>query len=458
MAAGDGFTHPYVPNAAPEARRHMLKSLGVESVDDLYAAVPEALRLKGLLDLPEPLPGEADLRRHVETILAKNRNTKDLLSFLGGGCARHYVPAISDEIAGRGEFLTAYGGGPYSDHGKGQAIFEFQSLLGELVGFEAVSPPTYDWGAAADSAALMACRITGRSEILVPRHISPDRLSQMKGFVKPFATIGEVGQDPMTGLLDIADLKAKLSDKTAAVYVENPAFLGAIETGIEAIVEAAHKAGALAIVGVDPISLGILAAPADYGADIVVGDIQPLGIHLLGGGGCAGFIAARDEERFVMQFPSILISAAPAAGGGYGFAWSTTERTSYDTRHEATDYYGTTQWLWAIAAAVYLSLMGPDGMRELGTGIMQRARYAAAAIDKLQGYAVPALAGSFFKEFVVDMSATGKPVDAVNAALLETGILGGSALDETRALYCVTELHTKDDIDRLVAALKEAAR
>ena len=177
----------------------------------------------------------------------------------------------------------------------------------------------------------------------------------------------------MTGLLDMNDLTAKLSNETAAVYVENPAFLGAIETQVAAIAEAAHGGGALAIVGVDPISLGVLAAPADYGADIVVGDIQPLGVHMLGGGGCAGFIATRDEERFVMEFPSILMSAAPAAGGGYGFAWSTTERTSYDTRHDATDYYGTTQWLWAIAAAVYLSLMGPQGMRDVGLGIMQRA-------------------------------------------------------------------------------------
>jgi glycine dehydrogenase subunit 1 len=458
MESNTGFTHPYVPNAAPAPRRRLLDALGLDTIDELYAAVPDALRLKGRLDLPDALPGEADLRRHVETILAKNRNCGDLLSFLGGGCARHYVPAICDEITGRGEFLTAYGGGPYSDHGKGQAIFEFQSLLGELVGMDAVSPPTYDWGAAADSAALMACRITGRSEILVPSQTSPDRLSQMRGFVKPFATMTEIDQDPMTGLLDLADLMSKLSGDTAAVYVENPAFLGAIETQVAAIVEAAHGAGALAIVGVDPISLGVLAAPADYGADIVVGDIQPLGIHMLGGGGCAGFIATRDEERFVMEFPSILISAAPATGGGYGFAWSTTERTSYDTRHEATDYYGTTQWLWAIGAAVYLSLMGPDGMRELGTGIMQRARYAATAIDALPGLAVPALGASFFKEFVVDMNATGKSVDEINAALLERGILGGSALDRRRALYCVTEMHTKADIDRLVDGLKEVCQ
>ena len=458
MGSGDGFTHPYVPNAAPAPRRRLLDALGLRTIDELYAAVPEALRFKGRLDLPDALPGEADLRRHVETILAKNRNCSELLSFLGGGCWQHYVPAICDEITGRGEFLTAYGGGPYSDHGKGQAIFEFQSLLGELVGMEAVSPPTYDWGAAANSAALMACRLTGRSEILVPRHISPDRLSQMRGFVKPFARIAEVAQDPMTGLIEMADLKAKLSVDTAVIYVENPAFLGAIETQVAALTEAAHGVGALAIVGVDPISLGVLAAPAEYGADIVVGDIQPLGVHMLGGGGSAGFIATPDEERFVMEFPSVLISAAPATGGGYGFAWSTMERTSYDTRHDATDFYGTTQWLWAIGAAVYLSLMGPDGMREMGLGIMQRARYAATSIAALPGFAVPALDGSLFKEFVVDVAGTGKTVKEINAALLERGILGGFDLDAHRALTCVTEIHTKDDIDRLVGALREVCQ
>ncbi len=463
---GEGFVHPYVPNAASGPRRKLLEAIGVADVMELYAAIPEALRVKGPLDLPPALPGERDLRRHLEEIVARNRACDGAwLNFRGAGCAHHYVPAIVDEIVHRGEFLTAYGGGPYSDHGKNQALFEYQSLMGELVGMEVVSAPTYDAGAAADSAAAMACRLTGRSGILVPETMSADRRTQMRGFVKPFATVETVARDAATGLLDRADLRAKLSLETGAVVIESPSYLGQIETAAAEIAGMAHAAGAMVVACVDPISLGVLAAPADYGADLAVGDLQPLGIHMYAGGGNAGFIASRDDPRIVAEYPTMLFSITPGRdSGGFGFAWSTMERTSYDTRHEATDYYGTTQWLWGIAAAVYLVLMGPQGMAELGRGIMQRARYAAERIDALPGLAVPHLERPFFKEFVVDFAASGKTVVDVNAALLEAEIHGGKDLSGEfpalgqAALYCVTERHGKADIERLVAALAEALR
>ena len=463
---GDGFTHPYVPNAAPEPRRKLLDAIGVGDVTELYAAIPEALRVKGLLDLPPALRGEQDLRRHLEEIVARNQPaTGSWLNFCGAGCAQHYVPAIVDEIVHRGEFLTAYGGGTYSDHGKNQALFEFQSLIGELVGMEVVSTPTYDAGAATGSAVTMACRITGRRGVLVPETMSADRRSQLQGFAKPFATIETVARDPATGCTDLADLRAKVSAETAAVVIESPGYLGLIETEAQAIADIVHEAGAMLIAGVDPISLGVLAAPADCGADLVVGDLQPLGIHMYAGGGNGGFIASRDEARFVAEYPTIMFSIAPAVEGeGFGFAWSTMERTSYDTRHDATDYAGTTQWVWAIGAAVYLSLMGPEGMAELGRGIMQRACYAAERIAGLPGVTVPHLGQPFFKEFVVDFSGTGKTVAAINAALLEAEIHGGKDLSGEfpalgqSALYCVTELHGAAEIERLVSALGEAVR
>ena len=163
MAKGRGYSHPYIPNSGAELRRRMLAAIGVAGVEDLYDAIPGALKLKRPLDLPPPIASEHGLRRHVEGILAKNRSCAELLNFRGAGCWQHYVPAICDEINRRGEFLTAYAGWSYSDHGKLQAIFEYQSLIGELVGMDVVSTPTYDWGAAADSAVAMACRITGRS-------------------------------------------------------------------------------------------------------------------------------------------------------------------------------------------------------------------------------------------------------------------------------------------------------
>jgi glycine dehydrogenase subunit 1 len=462
MSDDSGFIHPYVPNAAPEQRRRLLDEIGVASVTDLYASVPENLRVKGLLNLPDPLPSEHDLRSHVDGLLAKNRSSRETLNFCGAGCWQHYVPAICDEITGRGEFLTAYGGGTYSDHGKNQAIFEFQSLIGELVGMEVVGTPAYDMGAAVNSAVTMACRITGRRGILLSGGLSGDKRSQIRGFTKPVADLQTVGIDPATGLMDLADLKAKLNSDIGAVYFENPSYLGLIDGRGAEIAEMVHAAGAMLVVGVDPISLGVLAAPADYGADIVCGEIQPLGIHMYAGGGCGGFIASRDEERFVNEFPMIMMSIAPGANEGeIGFAWSTMQRTSYDKRHDSEDYAGTTQWLWGIGAAVYLSLMGPRGMAELGAGIMQRARYAAERIDGLAGAKVPLIDGHFFKEFVVDFSASGKSVGEINAALLERGIFGGKDLSgefpllANSALYCITEIHNKENIDQLVASLGE---
>jgi glycine dehydrogenase subunit 1 len=221
----------------------------------------------------------------------------------------------------------------------------------------------------------------------------------------------------------------------------------------------------MVVVGVDPISLGVLAPPADYGADFVVGDLQPLGIHMYAGGGCGGFVASRDEERFVREYPMIMLSSAPAQGdGGLGYGWSTMERTSYDKRHESTDYYGTTQWVWGIGAGVYLALMGPKGLKELGEGIMQRACYAAHRIAGIKGVTLPFMETPFFKEFVVSFDGTGKTVAEINASLRERDILGGVDLSREHpalgqsALYCVTEVHGKGDIDRLVSGLEEACQ
>src|SRR5262249_28630975 len=187
-----------------------------------------------------------------------NRSCAELLNFRGAGCWQHYVPAICDEIAGRGEFLTAYAGWSYSDHGKLQALLEYQSMIGELVGLDVVSTPTYDWGAAADSAVAMACRITGRRQVLVPASMGRARLSQRRGFTKPSVPNTEAPMDGKTGEIDRKALAANLSAATAAVYVEVPSSLGVVDSGAPDIVKRAHAKGALAVVGVDPISLGVL--------------------------------------------------------------------------------------------------------------------------------------------------------------------------------------------------------
>jgi glycine dehydrogenase subunit 1 len=447
-------------------KEEMLREIGVASADELYAQmIPERLRLRRRMELPEPLPAELDLRRHVEGILSRDSTCSDYLSFLGGGCWQHFVPEVCDEVIRRSEFLTAYAGGPYSDLGRFQAVFEFQSMICELVGMEVSGIPTYDWGSAAGNAIRMASRMTGRREALVPRNISPTRLSIITNFCNPTETgdritIRQVDYDAGTATLNIGDLERKISDRTACVYFENPSYLGVVEVQGEEISEIAHDHGAESVVGVDPITLGVLAPPSDYGADIVCGEAQPLGIHMHAGGGLSGFIASRDEERYVGEYPLRLISiTGTEREGEHGFGQCRYERTSYIARDNAKDWVGTTTTLWAIAAAVYMSLMGPEGMREVGESIISRSHYAAGRLSEIGGVKIPF--SGFFKEFPVDFSATGRTVTEVNRGLLGHMIFGGRDISAEfpelgqPALYSVTEAHTQGDLDRLASTLKE---
>jgi glycine dehydrogenase subunit 1 len=462
MSEEKAIVYPYIPNSAPAVQAEMLQAVGAQSVDEFYQDIPDSLRLKRRMNLPEPFLSEYALRRHVGQILAKNKSCQDYLSFLGAGCSQHYVPAVCDEVNSRTEFLTAYAGEPYEDHGRFQALFEYTSMMGELLDMDAVNVPTYDGFQATATAIRMAARMTGRHQALLPATISADKLSKIRDYCAPDIEIALVDYDRQTGQMSLNALRAKISPKTAAVLFENPSYLGFIETRGDEISKLAHEHGAECIVDADPISLGVLAPPAHYGADIVCGDIQSLGMHMQFGGGHAGFIATRDEERYVMQYPSRLFGIAPTAvEGEYGFGDVAYERTSFAVREEGKEWVGTAAALWGITAGVYLALMGPQGMAEIGQGIMQRSRYAAMQIGKIKGIRCPLFQSVHFMEFVVSFE---KPVAEINQALLARGILGGKDLTHefpqlgNSALYCVTEVHTLQDIDRLVNALEEAVR
>jgi glycine dehydrogenase subunit 1 len=338
-------------------------------------------------------------------------------------------------------------------------------MMGELLNMDVVNVPTYDGFQAAATSIRMACRLTGRREVLMAKTIRADKLSKVWDYCKPHIAIRLIGYHPETGQLELDALQAAVSDQTAAVYFENPSYLGFVETHGEAIAGVAHAHGAVCVVGVDPISLGVLTPPADYGADIVCGDIQPLGMHMQFGGGQAGFIATRDEEAYVMEYPSRLFGIAPTSvPGEYGFGDVAYERTSFAIREEGKEWVGTAAALWGITAGVYLALMGPQGMAEIGEGIMTRSRYAMLEIDEIAGVRAPVFQAPHFKEFAVNFDGTGQTVAEINKALLAQGIFGGKDLSREfpelgqSALYCVTEVHTQDDIDRLVDALKEVAR
>jgi glycine dehydrogenase subunit 1 len=449
------MTHPYMANSAPELRRELMDAVGIEDPEELFVQIPHDHRLQRPLDFPPALPAEGDLQRHLSRTLAKNVDCEQTLSFLGGGVWQHHVPAVCDELAQRTEFVTSEWGTPASDHGRNQAWFEFASQLGELLELDFVGLPVYSWGCAAGHAIRMASRITDRREVLVPANLDPERAAVIRTYCEPpemvsHIAIASVAIDA-SGRLDLADLEAMLSGRTAAVYLETPNSLGVIEAETERVAELAHDAGAELILGVDPISLGVLAPPGQLGADIAVGSTQPLGVHMNCGGGAGGFIASRDEERYARAYPTLQVSIAPTTHEGeHGFTMTLFEQSSYGRRELGNDWTGNSVYLWAIVNAVYMSLLGPQGFAELGERILQRSHYAARRIDALPNASVRY--GGFFKEFVVDFQ---RPVSDINARLRERGIFGGGEISPDSALYCVTEVHAQEDIDRLVEALAE---
>jgi glycine dehydrogenase subunit 1 len=448
------FVHPYVPNTAPESRQAMLDAVGAVSVEEFYADVPADLRLGRDLDLPEPLIAEQELVRHVGGLLRRNRAVEPGRLFLGAGTYDHAVPAVVDEVINRSEFLTAYAGEPYEDHGRFQALFQYQSLMGELLNLDVVNVPTYDGYQAAATALAMATRVTGRRGILLVSDAHPDKLSKVRDYVQPIADLHIV--PTVDGIADVEAALALIGPDTAAVWVETPSFHGALETAVAELADAAHAAGALLVAGTDPIGLGVLASPADHGADIVHGDIQSLGLHPWFGGAHAGFIAVPDDTRLVMELPSRLFGLASTdVEGEYGFGDVAYDRTSFALREEGKEWVGTAAALWGIAAGVYLALLGPQGMAELGDTIMSRTAYARQTLTALPGVAA-ADGAIHFREFVLDLREAALTAPEIVTALRARGFEPGLALDDMRLLVCVTEQNTQTDIDDLAAAFGEA--
>ena len=461
--------HPFMANSAPESYKEMLRVAEVGDIEELFEQIPAEHLYTGEWNFPEPLKSEASLYRHVSGILKQNISCEDYLNFLGAGCWQHYVPAICDEMVTRTEFLTSVWGTPSSDHGRNQVWFEFASQIGELVGMEFVGLPLYSFGTAGGHAIRMASRMNKRHKVLIPRSMDPERMAVFKTYcgypeLDEFIEIVQVEVDPQSGRLDLRDLESKLDHEVTAVYLDNPNYLGIIEKEARAICDLAHEFGAEAIVGVDPISLGVLASPAEYGADIVVGTTQPLGVHMNCGGGVGGFIATRDEERYAREYPTLQVSLTDTIEPGeMAFALTLFEQSSYGSREDGNDWTGNSVYLWAVANATYMSLMGPSGFKSIGHSILERSHYAALKIAEIPNLSIP-WRTDFFKEFVVNFDATDKTVAEVNTALMTRKIFGGKDLSEDfpelgqSALYSVTEIHTQEDLDTLVAALEEVTK
>jgi glycine dehydrogenase subunit 1 len=300
--------------------------------------------------------------------------------------------------------------------------------------------------------------------VLVPKTLNTELLKVLKVYAGPWQELVQVDYHPKTGLMDLDDLRQKIGPQTAAVFIENPSYLGFIEEQCFEIAEIAHRHGALLIAKVNPSSLGLIAPPGDYGADIACGEGQPLGLHMTCGGACLGILAHADDERFYSVMPSFLVSMAPTTKAGeFTYSWHTLyDRMVYVAREEARSFTGTSSWLWAIATAVYMALMGPAGMQNLGKTNMQKAYYAMDLLSQIKGVKVPYFGSAHFNEFVVNFDHTGKRVEEINRLLYQKGIFGGKDLSQefpqfgNSALYCVTEVHSKEEIERLAQALQEA--
>jgi glycine dehydrogenase subunit 1 len=457
------LSHPYISNDPVDIQRKLLDAIGISSVDEAFSDIPKKVRLAKSPSLPKP-ESEAEVRREMERILSKNVTSKDALSFLGGGVWSHHVPAAVDALAGRGEFLTSYT--PYQpeiSQGMLQSLFEYQSMMAELLEVDVVNSSLYDWASALGEAARMSARITRRNEFVVPHLLSPERLAVLKSYANPIGIrIREVRQSLHTGQISLEALKEEISPQTAGLYVENPAYLGHLVHNVEALAEITHDAGSLFVVGVDPTSLGVLKPPGRYDADIVVGEGQPLGNYVNYGGPLLGIFACRNDPQLIRQMPGRLVGLTTTKDGGeQGYCLVLQTREQHIRREKATSNICTNHALSALRAAIYMALMGGGGFRRLGEHLLAITRYATQRLSKVDGVRVPVFQGCHFKDFTVNFDETGKKGVEVSKHLLKRGILGGQPLGKDfpelgdTFLYSVTEMHSQGDVDTLYEALKE---
>ena len=455
-------SHPLLPNLDEFFITTMLARVGADSIDDLFSDIPPKLRLNRRLKIPEGAP-EYSVRRELLTKLGSNTTPPGALCFLGGGVWPHYVPAAVESITSRQEFYTSYT--PYQaeiSQGMLQALFEYQSLMCDLLGMEACNSSLYDWASAAGEAVRMAGRVTGRKKALIGANVGPRRRAVVQTYVEPMGMeLESVRFDASRGTLDTEDLKRKITDSVACLYFENPNYFGVIEEGARELTSALNAVGGLSIVGVDPISLSLVKEPGSYGADIVVGEGQPLGIAMNYGGPHLGVFAVRDI-KLARSMPGRLIGVTTSLGdpSQRAFAMVLQAREQHIRREAATSNICTNQSLMALAAASYLSLLGKEGFRRLGESVISNSHFAAKRLSSIKGLTSPYFDGAFFKEFVVSYG-KGK-ASSVFRRLAKRNILAGYPLDKElglraeAGLFCVTEVHTRDDIERLAVGLEGA--
>ena len=433
------FQSHYIPNTTDE-QAEMLAALGIVSIDQLFIDIPDEYR-NPTLELPAPL-SELEIQRELGGMAAKNRPLGSGPSFLGAGSYDHFIPSIIKPLITRGEFITAYT--PYqaeASQGTLQVIYEFQTLICNLYGMEVANAGMYDGATSLAEAVLMACRVAKREKVALVDTVSPAYS----------AVIHTYCQSQDIAVETVSPSNVVLDDETACLVLQYPNYFGNIED-MQNLIDVAHAQGALAVVSTDPTAMGMFQTPGHYGADIVTGDGQPLGIPSSFGGPFVGLFATKQE--YLRQMPSRLSGRTVDKNGKTGYVLTLQTREQHIRRERATSNICTNEALYALASTIYLAAMGKQGLRQVAELCYHKAHYAAAKIGELPGYSLP-IDGPFFQEFVVQCPSA--PAD-INKKLMEQNILGGLDVSErvpNGMLLCVTEMSSRDDINALVAALSE---
>ncbi|PNX47964.1 MAG: glycine dehydrogenase (aminomethyl-transferring) [Thermoplasmata archaeon M9B1D] len=443
----------FIPNS--EIKNEMLKELNLKNINDLFSDIPKEIKINEL-DIPKGL-SQQETEKKLQKIASKNKSYNDMLTFLGGGIKPHYIPAIVKSITSRSEFFTSYT--PYqpeASQGFLQAMFEYQSMIAQLTGMDVSNCSLYDGVTAISEAALMCSRITKRNTFVMPHNISWDKKCVLKNYAKgPGLKIKEVPYDDKTGKINFKELKKAVDFDVAGVYIENPNFFGIFEDDVEEINKICKDAGALFVAGVDPISLGIIRSPGEYDADIVIGEGRCLGNPMDYGGSSLGIFSCKKD--FIRQMPGRIIGLTKDAAGKRAFCMAFQTREQHIRRARATSNICTNEGLCALAASVYLSWLGGNGLSKLAKTNFEKGRLLAEKLTSINGFKLR-FTGSFFNEFVVKC-----PIDVnnLNKRLLLENIHCGFALNENYPelkdcmLLGVTEIHSDDDINHFVSILRE---
>ncbi|ARM76507.1 aminomethyl-transferring glycine dehydrogenase subunit GcvPA [Acidianus manzaensis] len=442
--------HPWLPNL--KYINEMLKEIGVNSIDDLFKDVPEEIKLHRLLNVGYGKPlSEYEIYLRLQELKSKNTSFK-IPPFLGGGVCPHYVPEVVKFVISRSEFYTSYT--PYQpeiNQGLLQALFEYQSLIADLFEMEVVNSSLYDWGSALAEAVLMSYRINGKKKIIVPRSINPNHKKVLETWTSGREIkIQEVNYDK-NGEINIEELEKIVDDEVSAIYIQQPNYYGVFETNIEEITDIARKKNIITIMGVNPLSLGLIKPPGEYDVDIAIGDGQELGLPLNYGGPYVGIMATKWNYKLIRQMPGRIVGLTQDTDGNPGYTLILQTREQFARREKATSNITTNEALMAIANAVYLSLLGKNGIENLAKEIYKRSHYAKNLMEKYDLGKIK-FYGDFFEEFLFSFN---KNYNEIHERLLSKGIHGGLPIDNNNALFCITEVHTKSMIDNLINEIKE---